>query len=164
MVSSAKIICLVAFLSALCLVAEARAKFPGVAKHIGSPQKQTQINPQAPMAQTDASASASSESMSSETDDDDAAANTAAAAAPAAAAPAPIGGNLPMLAANGRQLPNTGARDPNQMFGRGSGSSGKSVGVAFAVLALIAVVVAGAYFGVRKYRPHLVSHFTSEDE
>ncbi|XP_041463820.1 uncharacterized protein LOC121414830 [Lytechinus variegatus] len=163
MVSSAKIVCLVAFLGALCLVTEARAKFPGVAKLIGSPQKQTQIDPQAPMAQTDPSASASSESMSSETDDDDAAANTAAAA-PAAAAPAPIGGNLPMLAANGRQLPNTGARDPNQMFGRGSGSSGTSVGVAFAVLALIAVVVVGAYFGVRKYRPHLVSHFTSEEE
>lgn len=135
---------------------EARAKFPGMARNIATPEKQTLSNPQAPMAQTDdASTSASSESTSSETDDDDAAPVAAApAVAPVpAVAPAPVGGNLPFLAANGRQLPNIGARDPNLIFGRGSGSSGKSVGIAFAVLALIAVVVVGAYFSVRKYRP-----------
>eukprot|EP00057_Strongylocentrotus_purpuratus_P014690 XP_011669164.1 PREDICTED: uncharacterized protein LOC105440559 [Strongylocentrotus purpuratus] len=133
---------------------EAKAKFPGMARNIAPPQKQTLSDPQAPMAQTDdASTSASSESTSSETDDDDAAAAPAAAAPAPAPAVAPVGGNLPFLAANGRQLPNIGARDPNLIFGRGSGSSGKSVGIAFAVLALIAVVVVGAYFSVRKYRP-----------
>ncbi|XP_011675575.1 uncharacterized protein LOC105443730 [Strongylocentrotus purpuratus] len=66
-----------------------------------------------------------------------------------------ISGNMrPLLPGNGRQRVMSGveAGEYDQLKGRTSGSSGRGVGIAFGVLGLLALVVAAAFFTIRRYR------------
>ncbi|XP_003725271.2 uncharacterized protein LOC100891531 [Strongylocentrotus purpuratus] len=67
-----------------------------------------------------------------------------------------ISGNMrPLLPGNRRQRvlsAGVEAGEYDQLKGRTSGSSGRGVGIAFGVLGLLALVVASAFFTIRKYR------------
>ncbi|XP_003730170.2 uncharacterized protein LOC100890725 [Strongylocentrotus purpuratus] len=165
MSSSGKLLGLFSLLFVFCVMTEAT---PGAFadNRVNVPQKQTFIN--VPMNQEidvegsddDVDSTSSESSTSSEVDTDtdtDTDTNDADAATGlnAVGSGDQVGGNLlPILSGNGKHLPNTGVqgRGQNQMFGRESGSSGQSVGIAFAVLALVALVVVGAFFVIRRQR------------
>ncbi|XP_003730169.2 uncharacterized protein LOC100890642 [Strongylocentrotus purpuratus] len=163
MSSSGKLLGLLSLLFVFCVMTEAT---PGAFadNRVNVPQKQTFIN--VPMNQEmdvegsddDVDSTSSESSTSSEVDTDtdtDTDTNDADAATGlnAVGSGDQVGGNLlPILSGNGKHLPNTGVRGQNQIFGRESGSSGQSVGIAFAVLGLVALVVVGAVFAIRSQR------------
>ncbi|XP_003730168.1 uncharacterized protein LOC100890564 [Strongylocentrotus purpuratus] len=174
MASSGKLICFFALIAACCLVTEARrsGKTREVRHVVGAPQKQTMFD--FPFDQTVVGGSAAagsvgastsvfgSDSESSEESDLDMDMDTDINEVDAADTPAMVGGNgnqvggnlLPFLSggrAGGRAAaPEAGNAD--QLLSRTSGSSGRGVGIAFAVMGLLTVIVAAAAFTLRKYR------------
>ncbi|XP_011669165.1 uncharacterized protein LOC105440560 [Strongylocentrotus purpuratus] len=150
MSSTGKMLGLCCLLFVFCLMTEARR---GAVNRVHAPQKQTMVDMVPMNGSSSLSGSMSSESSeSSETDSDndvDTATNDAAAPAAGVGAPVQVAGGNQVA---GNMLPNTRARDQNVMFGRASGSSGQAVGIAVAVVGLVAVVVAGAVFAIRRQR------------
>ena len=152
-------------LIAFCLVSEA-AKAQKAGGQLRAPLKQTLLD--VPLNQdmesdTDSESDVDSDSTSSEssevdsdtssdmdtdtgTDTSDASAGSLVYAGNQAAGnPNPnVHGNLPNMQKGNRNQLNSGS------------NSGKNAGIAFAVLALVGLVVAGAMFAIRKYRRDLI--------
>ncbi|XP_041463734.1 uncharacterized protein LOC121414734 [Lytechinus variegatus] len=174
MASNGMLFCIFALIAALCVVTEAGR--PGRirnARHVvGAPQKQTmfdipfdQTMNSVPFAGSAGSVGASSvfvmDSGSSEESDldmdvDMADMDTDANEVDAGDAPVMVGGNqvngnlLPFLSNDRGDAVEAGNAD--QLLSRTSGSSARGVGIAFAVLGLLTVIVAAAAITLRKYR------------
>ncbi|XP_054754467.1 autotransporter adhesin BpaC-like [Lytechinus pictus] len=168
MASTGKMFGLFCLLFVFCIMAEAR-------QGLNVPQKQT-MGDTTPTTQmntttTDDDDSVSSEStesseddMDNDADEDIAAAATGnnaaatgnnAAATGNNAAAAPAGAPVSVGSGNqvaGNMLPNTRARGHNGVFGRESAASGQTVAIALAAVGVVAVVIAGAVFAIRKHR------------
>ena len=149
--------------TAICSIAEASksrratGKKPGP-KDIGAPMEQTLFDFQfdVPFEQTGSSVAvvASSSSESSEVDSDmdmDTDTDVDTADSPNGVA---NGGNQQQFQPGGVIPPNARNQGRSGLSGASS-RSGQKAGIAFAVLALIGVAVAGTVFAYRKYRPVL---------
>nr|XP_054754468.1 uncharacterized protein LOC129260526 [Lytechinus pictus] len=173
MASNGMLFCIFALIAALCVVTEAGR--PGEIRKtrhvVGAPQKQTMFDipfdqtNSVPVAGSAGSVGASSvfvmDSGSSEESDldmdvDMADMDTDANEVDAGDAPVMVGGNqvngnlLTFLSNDRGDAVEAGNAD--SLLSRTSGSSARGVGIAFAVLGLLIVIVAAAAFTLRKYR------------